>query len=280
MALLVRKSSFYKLYDLVKIHELYQQLSGFYSIDVRLQISIVLDRLGSNGNSLSSDHLARHSGIGKGSIENITIRFFKVILSLEHKFIYWPTKSEKAEIKRANEYLLGFPNLVRYLDGCLFKLAKALSWKPEQFFSHRSAYCVNNVACELGKFPEQFFSDDEYVLADVGYKATNYIVPIKKKPRNSELSLADQEFNTKISSMQVKIEHAFGILKERFYYLKSIPKAKRRWEDREKSEVARLRKTEYSEESGVVDGSQIIDGNTRWIQTQHVVMSKEKNKSS
>ncbi|OAD75786.1 hypothetical protein PHYBLDRAFT_94076, partial [Phycomyces blakesleeanus NRRL 1555(-)] len=79
--------------------------------------------------------------------------------------------------------------------------------------------------------PERFFSDDEYVLADAGYKATNYIVPIKKKPRNSELSLADQEFNTKISSMRVKIEHAFGILKERFYSLKSIPVRIKRKED-------------------------------------------------
>ncbi|OAD74949.1 hypothetical protein PHYBLDRAFT_167283 [Phycomyces blakesleeanus NRRL 1555(-)] len=122
------KSSFYKLYDLVKNHELYQQLSGFYSIDVRLQISIVLDRLGSNGNSSSSGRLARRSGIG---------------------------------------------------------------------------------------------NDDKW----------------------------SQE-------------------------------AKRRWEDREKAEVERLRKTGYSEESGVVDGSQNIDGNTRWIQTQRVVMSKEKNKSS
>ncbi|OAD80852.1 hypothetical protein PHYBLDRAFT_94085, partial [Phycomyces blakesleeanus NRRL 1555(-)] len=79
--------------------------------------------------------------------------------------------------------------------------------------------------------PEQFFSDDEYVLADAGYKAMNYIVPIKKKPKNSELSLADQEFNTKISSMQIKIVHEFGILKERFYSLKSISVRIKRKED-------------------------------------------------
>ncbi|OAD73948.1 hypothetical protein PHYBLDRAFT_145413 [Phycomyces blakesleeanus NRRL 1555(-)] len=123
------------------------------------------------------------------------------------------------------------------------------------FFGSSHDICTLS-ECELGKFPEQFFSDDEYVLADA----------------------ADQEFNTKISSMQVKIEHAFGILKERFYSLKSIPvcvalnnflmcqdddkwsqEAKHRWEDREKAEVECLRKTGYSEESGVVDGSQNID---------------------
>ncbi|OAD75555.1 hypothetical protein PHYBLDRAFT_64468 [Phycomyces blakesleeanus NRRL 1555(-)] len=60
----------------------------------------------------------------------------------------------------------------------------------------------------------------------VEYKATNYIILIKKKPRNSELLLADQEFNTKISSVQ---------------------------------------KTGYSEKSGVINGSQNIDGNTSFL---------------
>ncbi|OAD74883.1 hypothetical protein PHYBLDRAFT_144239 [Phycomyces blakesleeanus NRRL 1555(-)] len=63
--------------------------------------------------------------------------------------------------------------------------------------------------------------------------------------------------------MQVKIKNEFGILKERFYSLKSIPKAKCRWEDIEKAEVECLQKTGYSEESDVVDGSQNIDVNTK-----------------
>ncbi|OAD67115.1 hypothetical protein PHYBLDRAFT_151721 [Phycomyces blakesleeanus NRRL 1555(-)] len=210
-----------------------------------LQISIVLDELELNGNSLLSDHFARRSEIGMGSIKNITIRFFKVILSLEHKFVYWPTKSEK--------------------------LAKVSLWKSEQFFGRRSTYYVNSVAvcnhrriiqymstgffgsshdmctlseCELRKFPERFFSDDEYVLADVGYKAMNNIVPIKKKPRNSELSLADQE---KEDIVKVNAWIWVCVALNNFLMCQDDNKwsqeAKHQWEDREKAEVECLQKT-------------------------------------
>ncbi|OAD66584.1 hypothetical protein PHYBLDRAFT_150402 [Phycomyces blakesleeanus NRRL 1555(-)] len=180
------KSSFYKLYDLVKNHKLYQQLSGFDSINVRLQISIVLDQLGSNGNSLSSGHLARCSGIGKqieSSIENITTRFFKdfqtLLDFLADAYLSWQKHYCESQSS--------------------FSVTDLLT----VFFGSLHDMCTLS-ECELGKFPEQFFSDDKYMLADARYKATNYIVPIKKKLRNSELSLADQKFNTKILSMHLE----------------------------------------------------------------------------
>ncbi|OAD74889.1 hypothetical protein PHYBLDRAFT_61067 [Phycomyces blakesleeanus NRRL 1555(-)] len=171
---------------------LYQQLSGYYSINVRLQISIVLDRLRSNDNSLSSGHLAKRSGIEKDFIKNITTRFFK-----------------------------DFQTLLDFLINVYLSWQKHHCGSQSSFFGCRSTYCVNSVAvcghrckirymspsffgclydmrtlseCELRKFLEQFFLGDEYVLANAGYKTMNYIVPIKKKAKNSELSLADEEF--------------------------------------------------------------------------------------
>lgn len=71
----------------------------------------------------------------------------------------------------------------------------------------------------------EYFSGEEYfVLGDGGYKAYNCLVPVKKTPMGEPMSRADEKkFNTYISIMRIKIEHAFGILKDRFYSLKSIP---------------------------------------------------------
>lgn len=59
------KSSFYKLIDMIKDHHLYQPKDGKPQRDIRLQVAIVLERLGTNGNGGSHSRLARRCGVGR-----------------------------------------------------------------------------------------------------------------------------------------------------------------------------------------------------------------------
>ncbi|OAD78972.1 hypothetical protein PHYBLDRAFT_141029 [Phycomyces blakesleeanus NRRL 1555(-)] len=247
------KASFYKIHDLVKDHFLYRSTAKSMQTDTRLQIAVVLRRLQANSNTLSLNALSNLWGVGKGSVNNFTNRFFNVILSLEKEFVHWPREHEKQEIIKENKKPLGFPDLVGFLGGCTFQLAHVQSWKPERFSGPDSKYYVNSIGicdhkmriryfaqpvelgnspdlrifsdCELGRFPKRFFFGDEYVLASRGgYKPLEYLVPVKtKEPGQERLPKSDEVFNSYISIMCLKINHAFGILKERFSSLNEIP---------------------------------------------------------
>lgn len=61
----------------------------------------------------------------------------------------------------------------------------------------------------------------KYLLGDSAYPCSNVLItPFRD---NGHLTNAQKHFNVKLSSCRVKIEHAFGILKQRFrqlYYCK------------------------------------------------------------
>ncbi|OAD74541.1 hypothetical protein PHYBLDRAFT_144978 [Phycomyces blakesleeanus NRRL 1555(-)] len=223
------KTSFNKLYNMVKDHAFYQSPATSKQIDVKLQLAIILEQLRSSGNDAAFSRIARRSGVGKGSIRNFILRFFSVMMSMEEDFIFWSLEFEKQTIMKENEKPLGFPNLIGFLDGlyCGNILAdcdhnrKIRYLSTGYFGSSRDMRAI--IKSSLRTNSERYFSKEQYVLADSRYKATNYVVPVCKKPRNQPMHKSNEKFNVYIAMMHVKIEYAFGILKERFYSLKSIP---------------------------------------------------------
>lgn len=184
-----------------------------------------------------------------GSIQNFTTRFFKVILSMEDQFTYWPTTEEKELIKSVNKAYLGFPDCIGFIDGTHIFLEEAPTWRRDEFYCRKGGYSIQTMAIcdhrrriryvetgyfgsshdmrvlnesDLGQNPSKYCVDDEYVLGDGGYSASRYLVPVSKKPKNGVTGDEDQQFNTYISQMRIKIEHAFGILKSRFQSLKQL----------------------------------------------------------
>lgn len=63
------KSPFDKLIALIKDHSLYQNSARRPQKDIRLQVSIVLERLGTNGNGVSYSRMARRCGVGSKFIK-------------------------------------------------------------------------------------------------------------------------------------------------------------------------------------------------------------------
>ena len=76
----------------------------------------------------------------------------------------------------------------------------------------------STLACQ----PDRFFSGQEYLLADSGFNPSTQIIPAFKRPSNSNLADDKAQFNFKLSSIRVKVEHCIGILKGWFQSLKGL----------------------------------------------------------
>lgn len=167
-----------------------------------------------------------------------------------NEYLYWPGEVERRNIAERNQSFLGFPDLVGFIDGCQFDLHYAPQWKKNEFFNRKSQYSLNTVGVcddtrkirylasgfhgsshdmkcltesQFHLNTESFFSGEQYVLGDGGYKPYHYLVPISRKPPRKTMTKSNEKFGTYIAMMRIKIEHSFGILKERLQSLKKIP---------------------------------------------------------
>lgn len=141
-------------------------------------------------------------------------------------------------------------NCVGFLDGSLIQF----EYKPNRpdfadFFDRKHQYSLNIMAVadvdlrirylyaghpgsahdqrvldasSLGRTPEVFLSENEYLLADSGYKPTDWMITPFKKPRNQPLPQDEKTFNRILSKQRVAVENAFGFLKNRFQNLKLL----------------------------------------------------------
>ncbi|KAI7816639.1 hypothetical protein BC939DRAFT_468513 [Gamsiella multidivaricata] len=84
----MKSSSFLKLLRLVFNHNIFK--SGGYKEqeEVAVQLAIVLDRLGHNGNGMAATRLAETWHKSEGSCTNYTNRVLIAILSLQERFLH------------------------------------------------------------------------------------------------------------------------------------------------------------------------------------------------
>ena len=73
---------------------------------------------------------------------------------------------------------------------------------------------------ELAQSPQTFFSRGEYLLADKAFKCTPSVIPPFKKPAANKRQ--NKEFNRRLSSIRIDIEHSFGSLKSRWQSLRDM----------------------------------------------------------
>ncbi|RXK41016.1 hypothetical protein M231_01647 [Tremella mesenterica] len=71
--------------------------------------------------------------------------------------------------------------------------------------------------------PSQYFSNQEYLLADSGFTASSVVVPMfKKSAGQAVLRGKTVYFNSRASVMRVGVEHSIGVLKARWTILRSM----------------------------------------------------------
>ncbi|KAG2051184.1 hypothetical protein BDR06DRAFT_854299, partial [Suillus hirtellus] len=64
--------------------------------------------------------------------------------------------------------------------------------------------------------------DNHWIWADSAYPLEPWCIPPFKKPVNGALTSDQKAFNTALSRVRVRVEHAFAALKNRFQSLREI----------------------------------------------------------
>ncbi|KAG2195956.1 hypothetical protein INT47_007092 [Mucor saturninus] len=221
------KQAFYNVYDRVKDHICYNDSdTARKQRGVHFQVAVALYRLGLSGGGSSLENVATTCGIGLGTVQTYTKRFFTAILSMSKEWICWPKEDEKKRIIEANEKRFVSTKVERprvsYSKG---KLAICDDKRRIRYFAtgiFGSARDSRVFTETMGVHPERYFADGEYILADSAYGCTHYMIPPYKRPPNAELDSEKNRFNKMHSGTRIAIEHCFGILKCRFGSLKKL----------------------------------------------------------
>lgn len=210
---------------------------------IRIKLKVALFRLGTRG--ISEAKVASIFGISDGSVSAYTWQCIYAIEDLMPQFVVWPNEVQKAAIKTHFKNVHGFPNCIGSVDGVCFPLFAAPSWEPQAFNTRKCVHAVSAIGvCDhLGRFiffsaghlgsthdslalrrtpmykwPSFFFRGPEYLIADAAFALTLTVIPRIRNPNNEEA-----RFNSYLGQARVVIEHAFGMLKNKFQSLQNLP---------------------------------------------------------
>jgi hypothetical protein len=243
----MNKATFVRLVSLIADHEVFQNNSRNPQKPVWIQLMVVLQRLGCNGNGSSIGSNARYAGIGNGTVCKFTDRVFYALISKKDDIIKWPNAIERAHISKRFELDHGLPNAVGIVDGthCIFAQKPRID--GEVYWSRKCCYSINlQLVCDdnkiityyqtgfpgsvydstifsqskICKAPQDFFSPGQFLLADSGYASTNYICTPYRQPYASIPH--NKDYNDLFSSARTFIEHVNGILKGRWSSLRGL----------------------------------------------------------
>ena len=203
------KASFIRLVELIKDHPVFENNSRNKQSPVWLQLLVVMNRLGCDGNGASIQRMAMLNGTSYGSVEKFTERVFTAIRSLEATYVYWPNPEERARISKRMEKNHGLPGAVGIVDGTPVNFEQRPAIDGAAYFSRKSRYCINlQLVCDdkkrirhyltgwpgsqfdsqvfdhsiLCRNPPLCFSPGEYLMADAGYCLRDYICTPYRKP--------------------------------------------------------------------------------------------------
>lgn len=249
----MNRKPFMDLVDLVKNCEEFQSRD---QLPVILQLAIVLTRLRCKGPN-EIKNLASSFGIGDGStVDRVTRRVFKAILSVDEIRIRWPNAGERREL--VEESIDDLPECVGIVDGTHHSLNIKPITNAQHYYSYKSEYSLKSqIICDKNKRiihlltgicgsvhdatifkksdiyrnPRKYLCGYEYIAGDSAYPLSTYcLAPYK---RNSiHLTTSDRKiFNKTFSKFRVRIENCIGETKNQFPSLKELAKEIRSQDD-------------------------------------------------
>lgn len=214
------------------------------------QLMILLKFLGTEGTGGSAADLRNIFRIGRGTAHLYRNRALCAVLSLRKELIKWPDANERKYIASKIQSDFTFPNCVGVVDGTLFPLAMQPQTKDFADYSGRKfgfsmaaiivsdhdriiryylsgwpGSCHDNRVynqTKLAKNPNNFFSEQEYIIGDSAFANSKHMVSSYKCLRGMTLGRDEEVFNNALSKVRISSEHTIGILKGRFPFLRSI----------------------------------------------------------
>ena len=214
------------------------------------QLMVFFHRIGLEGPSGSTSNLRNLFGVAKGTVDVYFKRSGDAVLSLKHKYYFWPDKEERNAIAHRIEAAYQLPNCVGFMDVTLLPLAQ----KPQtddfpDYSGRKFAYSMSTLIvaddqrriryhqsgwpgsshdnrifkdCKLYKKPKKYFTDNEYLLGDSAFECQPFMVSTYRTYAGKPLTPVQTKFNSIISSPCAISEHTIGIWKARFPFLKKL----------------------------------------------------------
>lgn len=226
---------------------------GPRGMGVMKQLLVGLYFLGSDGATI--DKLRLEMKLGKGTCHMFLWRVIEALAGLAPQYIRWPGIEEQQQLYRPD----GFKECIGYLDGSemWLRVGNRPQRAHETYFSRKKRYGFNLQAIcnprkefiyahagmkasthdstafkssRLYAERQQLFHRSAYILADKAYEIDRHVLtPFK------ENAIGDRQhhtaFNQAVTNERIHIEHAFGILKNRWPSLRSIPVSIRKEKD-------------------------------------------------
>jgi hypothetical protein len=238
LLLLLESVNSSRLFDSIRGHPDFTSDAKVQQTKIWVQLMVVLNRLGCDGNGASIGALARMGGISHGSVVNFTDRVFTALLEQKDEVVKWPSPAERKEISDRFAENHGLEGAVGIVDGTPVNFAVRPHVDGEVWFNRKQRYAMNvQLICDdrgriiyyivgwpgsvfdatiLGQSsiamnPQQYFSNNEFLLADAGYARTWWCCT---PYRNT--------FDELFSFARVKIEYVNGIWKARFSSFKGL----------------------------------------------------------
>lgn len=242
-----QKLPFLKLYYLIKDHPIFHNNSRNCQHAAWYQLLVVLSCLGCDGNGASYGRNARQFGVGHGTIRVFTIRVFKAIISLHGRAVKWPDAQERQSLSASFDRTHGLKGCVGIVDGTLVHFAQRPHVDGQVYWNRKHRYSMNvqlvcNIKHEITYYvlgwpgsvydgvvfsqtslfrsPANYLSEGEYIAADSGYGATNFLCTPYRSP--AALVPCNTVHNHLFSAGRVIIEHVNAELKGRFSSLRGV----------------------------------------------------------
>jgi hypothetical protein len=139
----MEKFAFISLLQMIESHEVFKNESRNAQTKVWIQLMVVLNRLGCDGNGASVGRFAVICGVSYGSVIKYTERVFKAIISLQNQFVFWPNERERLKISERFGNIHGLPGCVGVVDGTPVHFMQRPAIDGEIWFTRKQRYSMN-----------------------------------------------------------------------------------------------------------------------------------------
>ncbi|KAG0287665.1 hypothetical protein BGZ98_004560, partial [Dissophora globulifera] len=145
------RRSFLKLVSMIFDHVAFKTNGRREQEEAVVQLAITLDRLGHDGNGMASTRLGETWERIEGSMYNYTGQAMTALLSLQGRYISWPsaqerrTHSERMAVK-------GFQGCVGFIDGTTIPLFRRPEQDEDFYYDRNQRYSFNlQVVCNMDR---------------------------------------------------------------------------------------------------------------------------------
>ncbi|GJJ74991.1 nuclease HARBI1 [Entomortierella parvispora] len=147
------RKSFLKLTWRLYTDEVFESRGYKQQEEAAVQIAILLDRLGHDGNGMASTRLAETWHRGEGSMYNYTARATKALLSLQDEYLSWPIAEERQEHATCAKIAgKGFVGCVGFVDGTTVPFEQRPEAQGDFYYDRHGKYSLNvQVVCDIDK---------------------------------------------------------------------------------------------------------------------------------